>query len=80
MGVICDRTAEHLGSTDVPLIAVRRRLKTAVDAHEAGREPPGLEAASQRVRPAALVLPRDIAFQEGAAEALIARSAMYLSS
>jgi len=73
MGAICDRTNERLGAGDIPIIAVRRRLLKAVEAVQAGREPPGLNPASQRVRPAALVLPKGIPFQEGAREALIAR-------
>ena len=71
-GPIYDRTAEHLGTSDAAIIAARRRLLEAVRDLQQGREPPGLDPASQRVRSASLVLPRDVPFQEGAKEALIA--------
>ncbi len=36
MGAIQDRTQEHLGKTDVAIIAYRRKLRAAIDAAEAG--------------------------------------------
>ena len=38
MGRIQDRTAEHLGKTDVAIIRYRRMLRAAIDALEDGRE------------------------------------------
>jgi nitrite reductase/ring-hydroxylating ferredoxin subunit len=73
MGPICNRTQERLGSTDVPLIALRRRLKEALQALHDGRDLPGLDPVSQGVRPAALLLPRSVAFEEGARDALHAQ-------
>jgi hypothetical protein len=41
MGVVCDRTQEHLGTSDLAIIAVRRRLIAAAKAlHESGTVPP----------------------------------------
>ncbi|MBL8385565.1 MAG: aromatic ring-hydroxylating dioxygenase subunit alpha [Burkholderiales bacterium] len=42
MGAIQDRTREHLGKSDVAIIANRRALFAAIDAVEAGQPPPGL--------------------------------------
>jgi len=39
MGVICNRTREHLGTSDVAIIAVRRRLLRLIHDLEAGIEP-----------------------------------------
>ncbi|MDE3078141.1 MAG: aromatic ring-hydroxylating dioxygenase subunit alpha, partial [Chloroflexota bacterium] len=39
MGYICDRTQEHLGTTDVAIIAARRRLLKAARDLQAGVEP-----------------------------------------
>ncbi|HEX8966623.1 MAG TPA: aromatic ring-hydroxylating dioxygenase subunit alpha, partial [Chloroflexota bacterium] len=74
MGAICDRTNEHLGSADLAVIAMRRRLFDAVRALEDHGEMPyeARNADGYRVRSAALVLPREIAWNEGAAPALVA--------
>ena len=74
MGSVCDRTAEHLGSSDLAVIALRRRLLDAVRALAERGEVP-YEAHNDdayRVRSAALVLPRDLAWDKGAADALVA--------
>jgi hypothetical protein len=39
MGYICDRSKEHLGSTDVAIIAMRRRMLSMVRDLENGIEP-----------------------------------------
>jgi nitrite reductase/ring-hydroxylating ferredoxin subunit len=75
MGTVCVRTSEHLGPTDLPIISVRRRLKQALAQLAAGEEPPGLDPASHHVRPAAVILPRAVRFQDGAAAALMAPAA-----
>ena len=46
MGVIANRTREHLGSTDKVIIANRRMLVQAIEAMQAGRTPPGLADAA----------------------------------
>jgi len=74
MGGIYDRTSEHLGSSDLAVIAMRRRLLEAVTALQQQGEIP-YEARTPdayRVRSAALVLPRDLVWNEGAAQALVA--------
>jgi phenylpropionate dioxygenase-like ring-hydroxylating dioxygenase large terminal subunit len=74
MGEVCDRTTEHLGSADLAVIAMRRRLLEAVRAlAETGETPYEARNTDEyRVRSAALVLPRSVAWNEGAAEALTA--------
>jgi nitrite reductase/ring-hydroxylating ferredoxin subunit len=70
MGPIQDRTKERLGTSDSGIIMARQRLLRAAKALADGTPPPGIDPASQRVRSAALLLPKDVAFQDGAAEAL----------
>jgi phenylpropionate dioxygenase-like ring-hydroxylating dioxygenase large terminal subunit len=74
MGEIFDRTGEHLGSSDLAVIAMRRRMLEAVTALVERGEVPyeARNADNYRVRSAALVLPRDVAWHEGAADALLA--------
>jgi len=75
MGEIFDRSTEHLGSSDLAVIAMRRRLLEAVTALAERGEGPyeARKADNYRVRSAALVLPREVAWNEGAADALLAR-------
>ncbi len=73
MGTILDRSHERLVSTDIPIVALRRRLKEALARLTDGEDPPGLDPASHHVRPAAVLLPRNVRFQDGAANALRAQ-------
>jgi phthalate 4,5-dioxygenase len=73
MGPIVDRTREHLVQTDMGIILARQRLLQALKDFENGVIPPGVDTAHQRVRSAALILPPDQPFKDGAREALIAR-------
>jgi phthalate 4,5-dioxygenase len=74
MGPIVDRTKETLVSTDAGIIMARQRLLRAARALvEQGVAPPGVDPAHQRVRSAAIVLPPDQPFKDGAREALIAQ-------
>jgi hypothetical protein len=74
MGPIVDRTNETLVSTDAGIIMARQRLLRAARALvEQGTPPPGVDPAHQRVRSAAVVLPPDQPFKDGAREALIAQ-------
>jgi len=61
MGPIIDRTAEHLGSADVMVIRVRRRLLRALRAFTGdGTVPPGVDTpAAYRQRSGGVVLPTD---------------------
>ena len=73
MGPIVDRTKETLVSTDIGIIMARQRLLRAATAlDDSGATPPGLDPAHQRVRSAAIVLPPDQPFKDGARTALIA--------
>ena len=77
MGPIVDRTKENLVSTDNGIIMARHRLLRALKAYtDKGVVPPGVDPQHQRVRSAAIVLPPDVPFTEGAREALIARPAV----
>ena len=77
MGPIVDRTKEHLVSTDSGIIMARQRLIRAAKAlAEQGMTPPGVDPAHQRVRSAAIILPPDQPFKDGAREAMIARPAV----
>jgi phthalate 4,5-dioxygenase len=60
MGPIADRTQEHLGPTDVVIIAMRRRLLAAAKAlQDSGVPPPGVDTPEvYAVRSAIVNLPR----------------------
>jgi len=74
MGPVVDRTKENLVSTDNGIIMARHRLLRAVKAlKDKGIAPPGVTPEHQRVRSAAIVLPADQPFTEGAKEALVVR-------
>jgi phthalate 4,5-dioxygenase oxygenase subunit len=61
-------------STDNGIIMARHRLLRSVKAlMDKGEVPPGVDPDHQRVRSAAVVLPRDQAFKDAAREALMAR-------
>ena len=74
MGPIYDRSQEHLGSSDVAVIATRRRLiKLAQDLRQ-GVEPfPALHPELYRVRSAVKILPGATPFLEGAHDLLLSR-------
>jgi phenylpropionate dioxygenase-like ring-hydroxylating dioxygenase large terminal subunit len=61
MGPIEDRSAEHLVGTDNGIIMTRQRLLKAAREVQAGKAPPGVGRAAQRVRAFAAVLPRSAA-------------------
>jgi hypothetical protein len=71
MGAIQDRTRENLVGTDNGIIMMRQRLMKAAKAlAEKGEPPPGTTPEHQRIRSAALLLKRDLAFKDAAQEAL----------
>lgn len=59
MGPIQNHEAEQLLPTDKAIVMARRMLQEGVLAVENGEDPPALDAAKQRVRPAGLLLPKD---------------------
>jgi len=74
MGPIVDRTKENLVSTDNGIIMARHRMLKAIKSlQDKGVVPPGVDPAHHRVRSAAVVLPQDQPFKEGAREALTVR-------
>jgi hypothetical protein len=68
MGAIADRTIENLVSTDVAIVQARMRLRKAAQAVAQGESPPGIEPASQQLRSASFVLPRETPFAGKALE------------
>ena len=70
---IYDRSLERLGRADLGIIRVRKRLLDAAMAlRTRGTPPPGLDPAAWRVRPASVLLPKDVSWVEGARERLVA--------
>lgn len=71
MGPIQDRTKENLVGTDNGIIMMRQRIMKAAKAlAEKGEAPPGTTPEHQKVRSAAVLLPRDKPFKDAAADAL----------
>jgi phthalate 4,5-dioxygenase len=65
MGPIADRTIEHLGVSDTIIIKLRRLLLQTLDEVGRGKEPPGLEPRSWRVRSARYKLPSGRPYEYG---------------
>jgi hypothetical protein len=75
MGVLVDRSAERLGTSDTAIIAMRRLLLRGVRDRQEGAVPPAaLRGAMYRVRSASVVLDCDVPFDQGAREALLSRA------
>jgi len=73
IGPIQDRAREHLGTSDVGIVMARRRMvKAALALHEQNIQPPALDAQSQRVRAASILLPKGQPFADGAQPVLVA--------
>jgi phthalate 4,5-dioxygenase oxygenase subunit len=72
MGPIVDRSKEHLGTSDVAIIAARRLLLAACQDVEEGRDPVGSRLASISARAAEMVLPADQPWLDAMREHLIA--------
>jgi len=81
MGPIVDRSKENLVSTDNGIIMARHRLRKAVTAlRDKGVTPPGVDPAHQKVRSAAVVLPREDAFIDKCKDDLSVRPGIKQSS
>jgi phenylpropionate dioxygenase-like ring-hydroxylating dioxygenase large terminal subunit len=74
MGPIYDRTKEHLGTADLAIISARRMLLKGIRDVQEGRDPIGPFSDPSRIRPAEMVLPEDVRWQEAMQEALLARA------
>jgi hypothetical protein len=70
MGPIQDYSKEHLVATDRPIVMVRRILARAACEMEQGIRPPALDASTQRVRAASVLLDRKQKAQDWAKETL----------
>ena len=57
MGPIADRTREHLGTSDIAIIQIRKMLLETVHAHERGETPPGLDPRDYKARSTRFELP-----------------------
>jgi hypothetical protein len=65
MGLIVDRSAEHLGTTDLAILAARRRLLRAARDLQQGIEPNAAQHPElYHIRPTSAVLPRDATFDQ----------------
>lgn len=74
MGPICDRSFEHLGTTDRAIIAARQLLLEATDAVESGGDPLGIDPAHYRTaRATDHVVPSTADWHEYLREELLAR-------
>jgi len=75
MGPVVDRTKENLVSTDNGIIMARHRLLRATKAlMEKDVAPPGVDAAHQTVRSAAVILPPDQPFKDAAKQHLVVQA------
>jgi phthalate 4,5-dioxygenase oxygenase subunit len=72
MGVIQDRTKEHLCATDKGIVMTRRLLLNAAKVASEGKPVPATEPAAQRVRSVAVELEQGTKFSEGARHGLYA--------
>ena len=71
---IVDRTQERLGRADLGIIRVRQwLLDAAVALGDRGTLPPSMDPASFRIRPASVLLPKEVPWVEGSQERLVAR-------
>jgi phenylpropionate dioxygenase-like ring-hydroxylating dioxygenase large terminal subunit len=74
MGPICDRTREHLGTSDRAIITARRLLRAALDDVAEGRQPPGADTRAARLlRPGEAVIDGSIPWQEAMKDLLVAQ-------
>ncbi len=72
MGPIYVRSQEHLGTSDVAIIAARRLLLEACDDVERGKEPLGSRLETITARPAEMLLPRHEHWHTAMREHLVA--------
>ncbi len=70
MGPICDRTREHLGTTDGAIVAARRMLLQAMETVEDGGDPPAVGPIYYTLRATEGVLPKSALWHEAMADEL----------
>jgi phenylpropionate dioxygenase-like ring-hydroxylating dioxygenase large terminal subunit len=64
MGPVVDRTQEHLGTSDLAIIKMRRVLLDSIKANQAGSVPPGMGSKYPRIRPVERILSNDVPWRE----------------
>jgi phthalate 4,5-dioxygenase oxygenase subunit len=64
MGSIVDRSHEHLGTSDLAIIRMRRLLLDSIRVIQDGNSPPGVTSKYSRIRPVERILPKDAAWRE----------------
>jgi phthalate 4,5-dioxygenase len=75
MGPLFDRSREHLGTSDVAVIATRRLLLDAAYAVQQGLDPLAVDGGSSHgIRPAEGLIPVDAAWQDALSQYLVAAS------
>ena len=60
MGAVCDRTREHLGTTDRAIIMTRKIMLEASRVVEDGGDPPGLSTDIYELRAIEKILPSGV--------------------
>jgi phthalate 4,5-dioxygenase len=74
MGKICDRTLEHLGTSDRAIITARQLLFEALDAAANGEDPKGVDSTPYRdLRAVDLMIPGGVRWQDALARDLAAK-------
>jgi phthalate 4,5-dioxygenase len=74
MGPICDRSKEHLGTSDRAIIAMRQLLLEAIDTVEQGGDPRGTDPQTYRtVRAVDKMVPLDLPWKEALGDELVAK-------
>jgi phthalate 4,5-dioxygenase len=70
MGTIADRTREHLGTSDLQIVKLRRFMLKALKDLESGDALPGLDPRVFRVRSGSFALTEGQSFEDGLAECI----------
>ena len=71
-GMIFDRTQEHLCTSDLQIIALRRYFLKLMRDVKAGQEPPGLDPTSYSQRPQNIVSAKNVPFADAARHEVVA--------
>jgi phthalate 4,5-dioxygenase oxygenase subunit len=64
MEPIVDRSEEHLGTSDLAVIKMRRLLLDSINCLQNGDDPPGIRSRYPKIRPVEKILPPDLSWRE----------------
>lgn len=64
MEPIVDRSEEHLGTSDLAIIKMRRLLLDSINSVQRGDDPPGIRSKHRRIRPVEKILSPDLSWRE----------------